>query len=1760
MANIITAPESGIYFDGNTAGVADIPTLTGNASGVAIQYDGYAGIEINSSATGANYLDRFSVEGANGRLFGVTDEVTGTVFSVNDAAGLPIIEVESTADFDKITIGEYGTDALVVSGNNVGIGTASPATKLEVNDAASPILTLRNPSANPANAGMIKFIESTNTDGFQLTFNGSDNKLKFISDISGTEAVRMVIQRADGNVGIGTTTPATKFHVEGDPVSTGVLAKFKGSADYGSLLQFDRGDSYNWKAGIGGGSASAGIPSSYFGIVETANTPRLVIAHTTGNVGIGTTSPSNKLTVEDTIGIKRSGVTAITTLQQTGTGLELNAPAGYHPFVIKYNNTEFVRFKNDGNVGIGTTSPNALLELSKNGGGSSTTLLNVGGTGNGRMLVRHIDGKLHTSDATDDLYLNYVSSGHISMVNGGGNVGIGTNSPSSKLHVAGQIMISPSSGTPSLKFQDSGTTNAYIDLTDGQQRFDFRDDSDTVMSVTLNTLRVGIGTTSPTNKLDIRQSTSGGSDVIGTGAITIGSDNPYWTIRGTATSLQDLAFDRNYAGTWYESMRIQRSTGNVGIGTTGPTAQLESIAPDGNKSSLRLGRSDTSIIWDFNHAGGDLRIWNSAASGSDILLGVDSGGTVKNNNVGIGTASPDKKLNVHSGTTSDIVKFQNNNGSIVIGKTANLGSLDMASDASFRIRHGSAVSAFFKSDGNVGIGTTSPSAPLDISSSATGGTTIELDNTSTGGRNWTLYSSGSGNSFGAGKFALYDADAASVRMLVDTSGNVGIGTTSPITKLDVSSGAANDARIRVKTGDSNAGAYFQARSGTDGFYGLELYHQSTAKWFIGGYGVNRLGFFVGEKSTAANEKMSLTTAGNVGIGTTSPDQKLHVLKGSAGSVTSNGDAIITAENSQAGYIQLLVPNANESGVLFGNVSSTASGGIIYNNSGTSNGLQFRTNGNLTRMAIDSSGNVGIGTTSPQSLLHVNGEAQIGATSYQDDMNGGKADFSVDCGGTPQISWIGNYLQAGGTDQNWAMRLYTGALQTYNQDLYVIAGGTGTTNKLHLGTNGQNSTIVCNDGNVGIGTTTPDQKLEVNGNAHLNYSLIGRGIRSSNRGELHLNATSTNDVSEIFFGHGDGYTEGNIRWAISDRGFTDGRLDLYSGPAFGGFSVIQSWDENGNVGIGTTSPAEKLTVIGDILIDNGGNSTLYLGKGAEGVDGVTKIKAVQTGADTDQLGIAFNVHPNTAGSAVSEEAMRIDHDGNVGIGTTSPVTTLHVNGSIGAYTSDYAAGSTGSRLLMKTFASTGDTYSLIQAQDLGGISNNVLALQPYGDSVGIGTTTPAYKLDVNGTLRATGAATFDSNVTVTGDLTVNGTTTTINSTTISVDDKNIELGSVATPTDTTADGGGITLKGATDKTINWVNSTDAWTFSDRIAIPYGSESAPSLTFSSSTNTGIYGASTFLRLVVGGVWKASIASNGITSNGFIKTGGSSSEFLKADGSVDSSTYLTTSGTAADSNLLDGIDSSSFLRSDADDTATGTYIFSNTVYFGTNPSNAGRIEIADNSTTDYKLRILGTGTRAFELQGSGSTANFLTSFTNASTGAHNISVSGSGTFSANLTVNGGGIVLGGTGRIQGIDTVSAGTDAVNKFYADTKAPLASPALTGNPTAPTPSTSDNDTSIATTAFVKAQGYITDVGGKITKKISGDGSATTFTVTHNFGTPLVMTQLLDYGDNGTGATYEVVNASIQRSSDNAIDVLFGSAPSSSEDYLVLMTKMPAIS
>jgi hypothetical protein len=129
--------------------------------------------------------------------------------------------------------------------------------------------------------------------------------------------------------------------------------------------------------------------------------------------------------------------------------------------------------------------------------------------------------------------------------------------------------------------------------------------------------------------------------------------------------------------------------------------------------------------------------------------------------------------------------------------------------------------------------------------------------------------------------------------------------------------------------------------------------------------------------------------------------------------------------------------------------------------------------------------------------------------------------------------------------------------------------------------------------------------------------------------------------------------------------------------------------------------------------------------------------------------------------------------------------------------------------LQTVTSRGATSSVATISLTGGTAST---------NTGTGTLVVTGGVGVSGALNVGGATNIGGTLTVTGDLVVNGTTTTVNSTTITVDDKNLELGSVASPTDAGADGGGITLKGTTDKTFNWVNATNSWTSSVALSAP------------------------------------------------------------------------------------------------------------------------------------------------------------------------------------------------------------------------------------------------------------------------------------------------------------------------------------------------------
>jgi hypothetical protein len=152
----------------------------------------------------------------------------------------------------------------------------------------------------------------------------------------------------------------------------------------------------------------------------------------------------------------------------------------------------------------------------------------------------------------------------------------------------------------------------------------------------------------------------------------------------------------------------------------------------------------------------------------------------------------------------------------------------------------------------------------------------------------------------------------------------------------------------------------------------------------------------------------------------------------------------------------------------------------------------------------------------------------------------------------------------------------------------------------------------------------------------------------------------------------------------------------------------------------------------------------------------------------------------------------------------------------------------------TVVTTGDTGSVTSAM----ITDGTIVNADISSSAEIAVSKLANGT-VNQVLVTDGTdVSWSDNLTLAGDLTVNGTTTTINTQDLMVEDKNIIIGNVDTPTDVTADGGGITLKGSTDKTINWVDSTDAWTSSERFDIPSGTDAAPSLIFNGDVNSGLY----------------------------------------------------------------------------------------------------------------------------------------------------------------------------------------------------------------------------------------------------------------------------------------------------------------------------------
>ena len=219
------------------------------------------------------------------------------------------------------------------------------------------------------------------------------------------------------------------------------------------------------------------------------------------------------------------------------------------------------------------------------------------------------------------------------------------------------------------------------------------------------------------------------------------------------------------------------------------------------------------------------------------------------------------------------------------------------------------------------------------------------------------------------------------------------------------------------------------------------------------------------------------------------------------------------------------------------------------------------------------------------------------------------------------------------------------------------------------------------------------------------------------------------------------------------------------------------------------------------------------------------------------------------SVSADQSGQITAVGNLTSLTTAADSTIDLNG--GAITVDgttLSIDSTDTTNLTMTANSNSAKAMTIDAANSGSGVASISIGTTQGTAISIGNATAS-------------EVTINDNLTVTGDLTVNGSNTVISSTVINVDDKNIELGAVDTPTDTTANGGGITLKGATDKSILWDNTNSNWTSNQDFNIVTGKKFRIN-------NVAVFESSTELTstVVTSGLTQVGALANGSIASGF------------------------------------------------------------------------------------------------------------------------------------------------------------------------------------------------------------------------------------------------------------------------------------------------------
>ena len=833
---------------------------------------------------------------------------------------------------------------------------------------------------------------------------------------------------------------------------------------------------------------------------------------------------------------------------------------------------------------------------------------------------------------------------------------------------------------------------------------------------------------------------------------------------------------------WYTGGNIGMTLSNnlLGIGTSNPLKALTVFsAVAGNLIGIiQSSSNECSMSYSNNNS-----LWAAGIGcyGIGSNFGICSTNGINNNvmtltqsgNVGIGTTTPQYMLDV-SGSAQilarNYLKDAVSNSIMTYGHV--LG--DPSGDAHlYDSTNSRQVWGYFKSankftilqsgGGLVGIGTTSPTGKLSVTGSETStagqNAAIALLNTSSTSNNgWVLRAGAPGTQTPDNGFSI--GDNYTYKMTFNAAGNIGIGTSTPAYTLDVN-GHVNSSGAYVTTQGhfmtSNITMVLDTSPGTPIVFRQQASNFSVAN--AAAY-FTQIASFGTSSSTINNSVYLATSSGSVGIGTSTPAYTLDVngttrCTGLTVTGSASASSVITGQmvagqgyflpTSQGNY---LAWNRNNGvgAASFINHQGGGSGGWEWLAVGTSGIIGSGPVATLTNAGsltvsggITSAGSVGIGTTSPQYLLDVNGASRIYTTYF------GSAGNSMLIGNQTQQASIGN---------NFALYQGTGGDT-------VLNAASGQPLEFKIG-NIEYMRLTSN-GNIGIGTTSPSYTLDISGttrstkyrftntNSYIQSILDISGAALD--GIAVMNAASSNPSISALYTNGyvgigksnPGYTldvTGDINFTGSLR--SNGTIVTFgSGGGGGGASGFQFNGANlysmCNVGIGLSNPSATLQVMGTFLVNQGystggAQAKIYMGDTSTSIMGI------------NGLGVAIQPYGTTLPFVVTQIS------GYVGIGTSNPQYTLDVNGSqrinsgnLSVFNSNMSLGTTnyglsvGVNNTIANCAQISFTYvgSNSYSNYIGFGFNNISPLMSVlaNGYVGIGTTTPAYNLDVSGTARA-----------------------------------------------------------------------------------------------------------------------------------------------------------------------------------------------------------------------------------------------------------------------------------------------------------------------------------------------------------------------------------------------------------------------------------------